>query len=83
MRQYSPTQDCRKIYSLLVEKYSKSPEAQANAQDIRYKITNLRLDKNWKGTSTAFLNLWKNLYLQLEDLVPLEEQDTPSVKKKY
>lgn len=34
IRQHSQDQNCKVIYKELVKKYSKSPEAQANAQEI-------------------------------------------------
>ena len=82
VREHADSRDARSTYLKLLDRYSKSPEAQANAQEIRNKISNLKLDNTWKSTAASFINLWKSLYLQLEDMTPLEEHETSIVKKK-
>ena len=82
IREHNHDQNCPLIYNKLVHKYSNSPEAQMNAQELFTNITNLRLDENCKSTATNFLNICKGLYLQIEEVVPLDEHEGPTFKKK-
>ena len=81
VREFSKTGDAQSIYKRLLSRYTDSPEAKSNAQELKNKLAILRLDDTWHSTTSAFLNHWRSLYLQLEDMTNPEDHSTPSQKK--
>ena len=53
-------QDAQLCYSALVYRFARSPEAAMDANTIREKIYDLKLDKSWRGTATKFLQHFKS-----------------------
>ena len=81
MREYSKTGDAQSIYRRLLTRYTDSPEAKSNAQELKNKLALLRLDDTWRGTTSSFLNHWRSLNLQLDDMTPSCDLPTPSQRK--
>ena len=81
VREYSKTGDAQSIYRRLLTRYTDSPEAKSNAQELKNKLALLRLDDTWRGTTSSFLNHWRSLNLQLDDMTPSCDLPTPSQRK--
>ena len=77
VREFSKTGDTQPIYRHLLSRYTDSPEAKSNA----HKLAVLHFDDTWHSTTSALLNHWHLLYLQLEDITNPEGHSTSSQKK--
>jgi hypothetical protein len=55
----------RKVYEKLASYYTSSHFAQLKIMELEEKIRNLKLDKDWTGTATTFLNHWGNQVINL------------------
>ena len=62
------TPNAQLCYQSLVHRFEKSPEATMDAQTIREKLTALKLDKSWRGTTSKFITHFESQMIQLESL---------------
>ena len=62
------TPNTQLCYQSLVHRFEKSPEATMDAQTIREKLTALKLDKSWRGTTSKFITHFESQMIQLESL---------------
>ena len=60
--------DAQLCYSVLVFGFEQSPKATMDANTIREKIHDLKLDKSWRGTAPNFLQHFESQILLLESL---------------
>ncbi|HET7637806.1 MAG TPA: hypothetical protein VFK47_03615, partial [Ktedonobacteraceae bacterium] len=81
VREYTHSGDAQAIYKRLLQRYTNSPEAKSNAQDLKNKLAVLHVDDTWKNTATAFLNHWSSLNLQLDEITKKADQATPEQRK--
>ena len=82
VREFTKTGDAQAIYKRLLSRYTDSPEAKSNAQELKNKLALLRLDDTWHSTCSSFLNHWRSLNLQLEDLTCLRIM-LPRLRRKH
>ena len=61
--------DAQLCYLALVFRFEQSPEATMDANTIREKIHDLKLDKSWRGTATKFLQHFESQIILLESLM--------------
>jgi hypothetical protein len=76
---HSEDGDATKVYSDLVDRYSKSTAAQLAASELEEEISIFRLDSTWKKSNLAFLVAWSTLILDLN--LVLEQPITTSQKR--
>ena len=60
--------DAQKCYQALVFRFEQSAEATMDAQSIREKIQDLKLDKSWRSSATKFINHYESQVILLESL---------------
>ena len=60
--------DAQKCYQALVFRFEQSAEATMDAQSIREKIQDLKLDKSWRSSATKFINFYESQVILLESL---------------
>ena len=60
--------DAQLCYSALVFRFEQSPEATMDANTIREKIHDLKLDKSWRETAPKFLQHFESQIILLESL---------------
>ena len=65
IRQYPG--DAQKIFHMLHEEHRESLKAEYNAEEIKKKIENMKLD-TWNGTYVSFVQQWENLIHIYDDL---------------
>ena len=82
VRKYERTYDAQSIYVELCEYSKTSTQANIQASNILSYITTVKLHKiAWKGTYHSFILHWVNKLRLYEDMVPIEDHFTDSVKK--
>lgn len=80
---YGTTQDGRKVYEKLASYYTSSRFAQLKITELEEKIRNLKLDKDWTGTATTFLNHWGDQVINLNLYKEPTDQTPTSVKLEW
>ena len=82
VRKYKRTYDAQSIYTELLKYSKKSTQANIEASNILSYIITVKLHKiAWKGTYNSFIIHWLNKLRLYEDIAPIEDHFTDSVKK--
>ena len=81
--QNSVAQDGRGVYTQLSAYYTSSRFAQLKVTELAEKIRNMKLDKDWTGTSSSFLNHWGDQIINLNLYKQPNDQTTTSVKLEW
>jgi len=68
VRQHAVDGNATEVLRELTEYYTHSRVAEIAATEALTKITNLRMDSKWSTGAVAFLNYWRNLVFDLEEI---------------
>jgi hypothetical protein len=69
IRIHSASGDATKVYSCMVDRYSKSTAALLAASELEEALSTFRLDSTWKKSCLAFLNTWTTKVLDLDNVL--------------
>ena len=72
--------DAQLIATELAKHYESGVVAKSNAAQIRESLATLKIS-TWKGTCTSFLNRWESQWMALDNLTPLEHQESAPIRK--
>ena len=82
VRQHASDGDATAVLHELVEYYTHSRVAEIAAQEVTTKINTIRMDSKWTAGGHAFLNHWRNLVLDLEEIKCEDINTTTAAQKK-
>jgi len=68
VRQHAVDGNATEVLRELTQYYTHSRVAEIAATEALTKITNLRMDSKWSTGAVAFLNYWRNLVFDLEEI---------------
>ena len=68
VRDHVHDSDATAVLREMNEYYSKSRAAEIAASELEVKITNLKFDSKWSTGAVAFLNYWKSLMFDLDEI---------------
>ena len=82
VRQHAIDGDATAVLHELVEYYTHSRVAEIAAQEVTTKINTIRMDSKWTAGGHAFLNHWRNLVLDLEEIKCEDINTTTAAQKR-
>lgn len=83
VRQHAQDGDATEVLRELTEYYTHSRVAEIAATETLTKVTSLRMDQRWATGAVAFLNYWRNLVADLEEIKGNGSVTTPAQKKDW
>jgi hypothetical protein len=82
IRQHAVDGNATAVLYELVEYYTHSRVAEIAATETLTKINTLRMDSKWSTGAVAFLNYWKNIVLDLDEIKSEDGGATTAAQKK-
>jgi hypothetical protein len=68
VRDHAHDNDATAVFAEMTEYYTTSRAAEIAASELEVKITNLKFDSKWTTGAVAFLNYWKTLIFDLDEI---------------